>query len=729
MASADRIEIAGLKVDKALYEAVRDEFALGTGVDPDMVWHTLAEVLREFGPKNQALLDKRDSLQAEIDAWLKSRPIAPSPSDWTAFLKQIGYLDEGPSNFEISTSNVDDEIARISGPQLVVPVDNARYALNAANARWGSLYDALYGTDVIPESPGHERGTSYNPARGELVIAEARRILDEHFPLQSGSHANVSRYALDEAGEVSALRAKLDDGSATGLRDPNQLVGYRASGSTLANILLRKNGLHLDVVIDSGSAVGGVDKAGVSDIIMESALSTIMDCEDSVAAVNASDKLRVYRNWCRLMRGDLVETFEKAGQQIERRLNPDREYLAVDGSDLVLNGLSLMLVRHVGAHISTDAVLDSNGAPIAETLLDAVITVLGALHDLKGKGCGNSRHASMYIVKPKHHGAEEVNLSVEIFALIEERLGLPRNTLKIGVMDEERRTTLNLSQCIHAARERLIFINTGFLDRTGDEIHTSMEAGPMLPKPEIKSARWMLAYEDWNVDMGLDSGMAGRAQIGKGMWAMPDEMRAMLDTKSGHPLAGASCAWVPSPTAATLHALHYLEVDVAARQSEITDRTSTQLDDLLYPPLLGDRVLSEEEIQRELDNNAQGILGYVVRWVEQGVGCSKVPDINNVGLMEDRATLRISSQHMANWLHHGLVNDQQVIETLRRMAAVVDAQNEGDRNYRKMAPDFESSIAFQAALELVFDGRKQPNGYTEHILIRRRREFLARENG
>ncbi len=729
MASADRIEIAGLKVDKALYEAVRDEFALGTGVDRDMVWHTLAEVLREFGPKNQALLDKRDSLQAEIDAWLKSRPIAPSPSDWTAFLKQIGYLDEGPSNFEISTSNVDDEIARISGPQLVVPVDNARYALNAANARWGSLYDALYGTDVIPESPGHERGTSYNPARGELVIAEARRLLDQHFPLQGGSHKSVSRYSLDENGEVSALRAKLDDGSATGLRDPNQLVGYRASGSTLANILLRKNGLHLDVVIDSGSAVGGVDKAGVSDIIMESALSTIMDCEDSVAAVNASDKLRVYRNWCRLMRGDLVETFEKAGQQIERRLNPDREYLAVDGSDLVLNGLSLMLVRHVGAHISTDAVLDSNGAPIAETLLDAVITVLGALHDLKGKGCGNSRHASMYIVKPKHHGAEEVNLSVEIFAFIEERLGLPRNTLKIGVMDEERRTTLNLSQCIHAARERLIFINTGFLDRTGDEIHTSMEAGPMLPKPEIKSARWMLAYEDWNVDMGLDSGMAGRAQIGKGMWAMPDEMRAMLDTKSGHPLAGASCAWVPSPTAATLHALHYLEVDVAARQSEITDRTSTQLDDLLYPPLLGDRVLSEEEIQRELDNNAQGILGYVVRWVEQGVGCSKVPDINNVGLMEDRATLRISSQHMANWLHHGLVNDQQVIETLRRMAAVVDAQNEGDRNYRKMAPDFESSIAFQAALELVFDGRKQPNGYTEHILIRRRREFLARENG
>lgn len=727
VASGDRIEIAGLRVDSALYEAVRDEFAPGTGVDPALVWNTLAQALRELGPKNQALLKKRDALQAEIDAWLKAHAAAPSPAQWTSFLKQIGYLDDLSPSFEISTSGVDEEIAKIAGPQLVVPVDNARYALNAANARWGSLYDAIYGTDVIPESPGVERGGSYNPARGDLVIAEARRTLDEHFPLKDGSHEDVNRYFLDETGERAVLCAKFENGSVSFLADQAQFVGYRKSGPALKNVLLRKNGLHMDVVIDPASAVGSVDKAGVSDVFMESALSTIMDCEDSVAAVNAQDKLRIYRNWCGLMRGDLVETFEKAGQPIERRLNPDRQYVSPDGSKLVLKGLSLLLVRHVGAHISTDAVLDSNGAPIVETFLDAVMTVLGALHDLRGSGRGNSRHASMYIVKPKHHGAEEVNLSVELFALIEEGFGLPRNTLKIGVMDEERRTTLNLAQCIHAARERLIFINTGFLDRTGDEIHTSMEAGPMLPKPEIKGARWMLAYEDWNVDVGLECGMAGRAQIGKGMWAMPDEMSAMLDTKSGHPRAGASCAWVPSPTAATLHALHYLEVDVAARQAEITKRGRTELDDLLYPPLLGDRTLSEEEIQRELDNNAQGILGYVVRWVEQGVGCSKVPDINDVGLMEDRATLRISSQHMANWLHHGLVNDQQVIETLHRMAAVVDAQNQGDPNYRNMAPDFESSIAFQAALDLVFDGRNQPNGYTEHVLIRRRREFLARE--
>ena len=727
VAAEDRIEVSGISVDRALYEAVRDEFAPGTGIGPELVWSTLARILDEYGPKNQDLLAKRDALQAEVDAWLKARTTAPSPAEWTSLLKEIGYLDETLPSFSISTSNVDEEIARIAGPQLVVPVDNARYALNAANARWGSLYDALYGTDVIPESPGRERGSSYNPARGELVIEEARRILDEHFPLQAGSHRDVSRYSLDETGKNAVLCAEFEGGSDSCLAARDQFVGYRRSGSDLDNILLRKNGLHLDVVIDPESAVGGVDKAGVADMVMESALSTIMDCEDSVAAVNAADKLGIYRNWCGLMRGDLVETFEKGGQQIERRLNPDREYLAVDGSTLVLKGLSVLLVRHVGAHIYTDAVLDSKGTPIPETFLDAVMTVLGAVHDLRGKGRSNSRLASMYIVKPKHHGAEEVNLSVELFALIEDSFGLPRNTLKIGVMDEERRTTLNLAQCIHAARERLIFINTGFLDRTGDEIHTSMEAGPMLPKPEIKGARWMLAYEDWNVGLGLDCGMSGRAQIGKGMWAMPDEMRAMCDAKSGHPLAGASCAWVPSPTAATLHALHYLQIDVAARQSEIAQRANRELDELLYPPLLGDRILADEEIQRELDNNAQGILGYVVRWVEQGVGCSKVPDINDVGLMEDRATLRISSQHMANWLHHGLVNDQQVIETLHRMAAVVDAQNEGDPNYRNMAPDFESSIAFQAALELVFDGLNQPNGYTEHVLIRRRREFLARE--
>ena len=714
-------------MDKALYEAVRDEIAVGTGIDSELVWETLAEAVRELAPKNTALLRQRDALQENIDAWLKARPTAPSPAEWTAFLKQIGYLHDQPPRFRISTSGVDDEIARIAGAQLVVPVDNARYALNAANARWGSLYDALYGTDVIPESSGCERGDAYNPARGELVIAEARRILDEHFPLQSASHADASEYRLDETGRKAALRVALEDGSVAQLVDPDQFVGYRKSGASLGNILLRKHGLHVDILIDPESPIGGSDKAGVADILMESALSTIMDCEDSVASVNAADKLRVYRNWCGLMRGDLTETFEKGGRRIERRLNPDRIYTATDGSELVLKGLSVLLVRHVGAHVYTDAVLDAEGARIPETFLDAVMTLLGAVHDLRGTGRGNSRHASMYIVKPKQHGAEEVSLSVELFALLERRFGLPRNSLKIGVMDEERRTTLNLAACIHAARERLIFINTGFLDRTGDEIHTSMEAGPMQPKPEIKSARWMLAYEDWNVDLGLDCGMAGRAQVGKGMWAMPDEMRAMCEAKSAHPLSGASCAWVPSPTAATLHALHYLQIDVAARQEEIARRAPTAFDDLLYPPLLGERVLSEDDIQRELDNNAQGILGYVVRWVEQGVGCSKVPDINHVGLMEDRATLRISSQHMANWLRHGLVNDQQVIETLRRMAKVVDSQNAGDPNYRNMAPGFESSIAFQAALDLVFEGRKQPNGYTEHILIRRRREYLARE--
>ena len=726
MTSQHRIEVAGLKVEKRLYDAVAEEISPGTGIEAEQVWETLAAVLRDLGPRNRELLAKRDALQAEIDAWLKARQKSPSAAEWRDFLTDIGYLEEQVAEFSISTSGVDEEIANIAGPQLVVPVDNARYALNAANARWGSLYDALYGTDVIPESPGRERGSSYNPARGELVIAEARKILDQHAPLQSSSHAQVCRYFIEEIDGRAAMRVALEDGTSLGLANPDQFVGYRRNECELSNILLRNNGLHLDVILDANSPVGSVDKAGVADVMMESALTTIMDCEDSVAAVNAAEKLQVYRNWCGLMRGDLTETFEKGGRAIERRLNADREYTAPDGSSLVLKGLSVLLVRNVGAHIYTDAVLGNDGEEIPETFLDAVITVLGAVHDLKGRGRGNSRHGSMYIVKPKQHGSQEVRLSVELFARIEERFGLPRNTLKIGVMDEERRTTLNLAQCIHAARERLIFINTGFLDRTGDEIHTSMEAGPMLAKPEIKGARWMLAYEDWNVDKGLDCGMAGRAQIGKGMWAMPDEMRGMLDAKVGHPLAGANCAWVPSPTAATLHALHYHQVDVSTRQIELAQRSKIDLEELLYPPLLETKTLSAQEIQRELDNNAQGILGYVVRWVEQGVGCSKVPDMDDLGLMEDRATLRISSQHIANWLHHGVVNDQQVIETLRRMADVVDRQNQGDAHYRNMAPDFESSIAFQAALDLVFEGRSQPNGYTEHILIRRRREFLAR---
>ena len=729
MGSQGRIEVAGLQIDKNLHAVVAQDIAPGTGASPDLAWSILAQLVRDLGPRNRELLAKRDSLQAEIDAWLKACQTPPSPGEWQTYLKRIGYLEAEVSEGEISTTNVDEEIAKIAGPQLVVPLDNARYALNAANARWGSLYDALYGTDVIPESPGRERGGSYNPARGELVVAEVRKILDRHAPLDGASHRDARRYFL-EAGDAGAvLRVEVEGGAHVGLANSAQFAGSSKQASVLTNLLIRNNGLYMDIVLDPQSEVGRVDKAGVSDVVIESALSTIMDCEDSVAAVNAMDKLQVYRNWCGLMRGDLIERFEKGGRTIERRLNADREYRAPDGSRLLLKGLSVLLVRHVGAHVYTDAVLDENGETIPETFLDAVITVLGALHDLKGDGPGNSRHGSLYIVKPKQHGSDEVRLSVELFERIEEGFGLPKDTLKIGVMDEERRTTLNLAQCIHAARERLIFINTGFLDRTGDEIHTSMVAGPMLPKPEIKGARWMLAYEDWNVDIGLACGMAGRAQIGKGMWAMPDEMRAMVDSKVGHPLAGANCAWVPSPTAATLHALHYHETDVAERQQAVMQRAKTNRHDLLRPPLLGDRMLSSEEIQRELDNNAQGILGYVVRWVEHGVGCSKVPDIDDVGLMEDRATLRISSQHIANWLHHGLVNDQQVIETMQRMAAVVDRQNQGDPNYRNMAPDFESSVAFQAALDLVFDGRNQPNGYTEHILIRRRREFLAGPGG
>ncbi len=723
MSTLEKIDVAGLRVDKALFEAVRDEFAPETGIDAETVWTTLAHIVRDFGPKLTSLLQKRDRLQADIDNWLASKGTPPTPSEWRDFLTRIGYLDKRPGDFQVSTEHVHEEIAQLAGPQLVVPVDNARYALNAANARWGSLYDALYGTDLIAEAPGYERGNSYNPKRGDLVIAEGRRILDQHFPLAEGSHADVIHYSIDRTGTLAKMTAERESGAATGLAQGDQFAGFREHEGGLTNILLKKNGLHVDLCFDGTTPAGVADKASVSDIMVESALTTIMDCEDSVASVNAADKLLVYRNWLGLMRGDLVETFAKGGETIKRALLPNRTYLAPDGNELQLNALSRMLVRHVGAHITTDAVLDSSGAEIAETFLDAVITVLAAVHKIRREG----DEASVYIVKPKQHGAEEVRLAVQLFELIEQRYGLPKNCLKIGIMDEERRTTLNLAACIHAARERLIFINTGFLDRTGDEIHTSMEAGPMLPKPEIKSARWMLGYEDWNVDTGLASGMSGRAQIGKGMWAMPDEMRAMVETKVAHPKSGASCAWVPSPTAATLHALHYLEVDVAARQAELASRTQVDIDELLYPPLLGDRTLTSEEIQRELDNNAQGILGYVVRWVEQGVGCSKVPDIDNVGLMEDRATLRISSQHIANWLHHGLVNDQQVIETMQRMAEVVDGQNQSDANYRNMAPDFESSIAFQSALELVFAGRKQPNGYTEHILIKRRREFLARE--
>ena len=639
-------------------------------------------------------------------------------------MREIGYLVEDGGPFEVTTQDVDPEIATVAGPQLVVPMDNARYALNAANARWGSLYDALYGTNVISADGGAGKTSAYNPVRGERVIAYADGFLDAAVPLVDARWSDVVELSILDGKLACAVAAK----RRTGLGEPSQLAGFRIEGDRLTNVLLRNHGLHIDVVIDRDHPIGKQHPAGVKDVVLESAITTIMDCEDSVAAVDAADKTVVYRNWCGVMRGTLAATFDKGGASTHRQLNPDREFTAADGSRLVLPGRSLLLVRHVGAHVLTDAVTEKNGEPIAETFLDCVITTLAALHDLGRRArYVNSRAGSLYIVKPKQHGPAEVALAVELFAAVERGFGLPRNTLKIGIMDEERRTTVNLKECIRASRERVIFINTGFLDRTGDELHTHIEAGPVIPKPEIKTARWMLAYEDWNVQVGLDVGLPGHGQIGKGMWAMPDEMRAMLDTKEAHPQAGASCAWVPSPTAATLHAMHYHRVDVKARQAALRGTAKPNLlEDILTPPLLGARTLRPEEIQRELDNNAQGILGYVVRWVEQGIGCSKVPDINDVGLMEDRATLRISSQHIANWLHHGILTREQVEGTLRRMAEVVDRQNSADRQYRPMAPDFATSVAFVAARDLIFNGRREPNGYTEHALARRRREFKAK---